>query len=179
MTATTGADDVEQDDVPREEPGARRGRLLPVLLVLSLVLVAAAGVLAGAVWEQRSVERAREQALEVAQDTAEEVLSYDHRRMADDIAEAEAVSTGRLLEQYRDATEGLVEQAEEGSAVVRADVQTASVESASQDRVSVLLFVDQTTVREGLAEPLTEQNRIRLTLQRVDGRWLASDLDAL
>lgn len=171
--------EVDPENGPREEPPAGRGRLLPALLVLSLVLVAAAGVLGGALREQRSVESAREEALEVARDTAEEVLSYDHRRMADDIAEAEAVSTGRLLEQYRDATDGLVEQAEAGSAVVRADVQAASVESASQDRVAVLLFVDQTTVREGLAEPLTEQNRIRLTLRHVDGRWLASDLDAL
>ena len=53
------------------------------------------------------------------------------------------------------------------------------MQSASRDRVEVLLFVDQTTVRTGLEQPRVEQNRVRLTLDDVDGRWLVSGLDAL
>jgi Mce-associated membrane protein len=160
------------------EPGraARGVRLLAGLLV---VLLGTAAVLGWQVREQRAVERARGEALQVARSTAVVVLSYDHRRLAEDVAEAEELSTGEFLEQYRAATSGLVDQAEAGQVVVTASVQAASVQDAEADRVEVLLFVDQTTRRQGLEEPRTDQNRVRLTLERVDGRWLLSALDAL
>jgi Mce-associated membrane protein len=155
---------------------ALAARLLSGLLVALLV---AAAVLGWQVRGQRSVEQARREALQVAQSTAVAVLSYDHRRLAQDIAEAEELSTGQFLEQYRAATSGLVDQAEAGQVVVTASVQAASVQTAEGDRVEVLLFVDQTTRRLGLEEPRTDQNRVRLTLERVNGRWLLSGLDAL
>lgn len=165
----------------QEPPPApqRASRLLVALAALAAVLVVGTGVLAWLVRADRAVEQAREDGLEAAQAAAVELLSYDHRRIEEDIEEAERLGTGEFLEQYQAATEGLVEQAESGSVVVRTTVQAASVQSASAERVEVLLFVDQTTTRTDLPEPRVEQNRVRLTLDDVDGRWLVSGLDAL
>ncbi|HWH29955.1 MAG TPA: hypothetical protein VNU26_13535 [Mycobacteriales bacterium] len=161
---------------PDEVPPSR---LLMSLAAIAAVLLVAAAVLGWVVRQDRTEEQAREDALEAAQLAAVEVLSYDHRRIEEDIEQAERLGTGEFLEQYRAATEGLAGQAAAGEVVVTTTVQGASVQSASRDRVEVLLFVDQTTVRTGLEQPRVEQNRVRLTLDDVDGRWLVSGLDAL
>lgn len=169
----------ERPEEGLQEHAGRPSRLVVGLTVLAAVLVVGAGVLAWTVRGDRAAEQARDDALEAARLAAVEVLSYDHRRIGEDIEEAERLGTGEFLEQYQAATEDLVEQAEAGAVVVRTTVQGASVQSASADRVEVLLFVDQTTTRTGLEEPRVEQNRVRLTLDDVDGRWLVSGLDAL
>jgi Mce-associated membrane protein len=189
VTAPDGVDPVDEaaepdstdPETPDDPPDARtgRGRAVPVLAGLLAALLVTAAVLGWQVREERAVERARDEALQVARSTAVAVLSYDHRRLSEDIAEAEELSTGEFLEQYRAATSGLVDQAEAGQVVVTASVEAASVQEAESDRVQVLLFVDQTTRRQGLEEPRTDQNRVRLTLERVDGRWLLAALDAL
>lgn len=170
-------DDDRDLPVPDAPPGP--SRLLLALGALAAVLLLGTGVLAWVVREQRAAEQARDEALEAARLAAVEVLSYDHRRIEEDIEEARRLGTGEFLEQYESATEGLVEQAEAGQVVVRTTVQGASVQEATPERVEVLLFVDQTTTRSGLEEPRVEQNRVRLTLDDVDGRWLVSGLDAL
>lgn len=150
-----------------------------LVVVVTLALVVAAVVLALQLRERLQAEQAREDALAVAEGSVVEVLSYDHRRLDADVAEAERLSTGRFLEQYRSATRDLAEQARAGSVVVTARVPSASVQAATPDEVVVLLFVDQTTERADLPEPRVDQNRVRLTMQRVGGRWLVAELDVL
>ena len=53
--------------------------------------------------------------------------------------------------------------------MVTADVASSSVVRASQNRVVVLLFVNQTTTSTRLEGPKVDLNRVRLTLDRVDG----------
>lgn len=170
-------DDEPDGEVPAAR--ARPSRLVLGLAGLAAVLLVAAAVLAWVVRQDRLEEQARDDALEAAERAAVEVLSYDHRRIEQDVEEAERLGTGEFLEQYRAATQGLAEQAGAGEVVVSTTVQGTSVQSASRDRVEVLLFVDQTTRRTGLEQPRVEQNRVRLTLDHVDGRWLVSGLDAL
>jgi Mce-associated membrane protein len=174
------ADPAVEPELSQESaPAHRRRRLVPVLALLLLVLLVTAGVLGWQVREQRAVERARAQALTAAESAAVRVLSYDHRTIAADVEAAEAVGTGAFLEQYRAATAGLAEQAAAGEVVVTATVQATSVQSAERGRVEALVFVDQMTARSDLEQPRVEQNRVRLTLERVDGRWLVSSLEAL
>lgn len=67
--------------------------------------------------------------------------------------------------------------------MVVAEVTTASVVSATPDRVRLLLFVNQTTTRDGEEEPRVDLNRVEVVLVRseapgVDG-WKVADLQAL
>jgi Mce-associated membrane protein len=65
------------------------------------------------------------------------------------------------------------------NAVVAATVRAGSVVSATPDRVVTLLYVNQTTTSNRLKEPRTDFNRVRVTMDHVDDRWLISDIDAL
>lgn len=142
------------EDRRGDEPPSRRGRwLLRSALAVLLLLALAAGVLGGLARDAAQDDAARRTALAAAETAAIEVLSYDYRRIDDDVAEGKALATGRFLEQYDQATADLVEQARTGQVVVTAAVQAASVQSADDDRVVTLLFVDQTTERAGLEQP--------------------------
>ena len=50
---------------------------------------------------------------------------------------------------------------------------------AAQNKVVVLLFVNQTTTSTRLDGPRVDLNRVRLTLVKVDGRWLVNKVVAL
>jgi Mce-associated membrane protein len=179
MSEVQPAQTEEQPQQVPEGVPPRRDRLLLGLVAVALLLLVAVGVLGWQVQQSRDVEEARETARAAAQNAVVAVLSYDHRTMADDVAEAERLSTGAFLEQYRSATTGLSEQAEAGQVVVTARVVHASVQDVTDGRVAVLLFVDQTTDRADLEEPRVEQSRVRLTMQREDGRWLVAELESL
>jgi Mce-associated membrane protein len=50
---------------------------------------------------------------------------------------------------------------------------------ASENKVVVLLFVNQTTTSTRLDAPRTDLNRVRLTMTRVGGGWKVSKVAAL
>ena len=155
-------------------------RLRLAALVLVLVgLLGAAVVLALQVRADEQLERAERDAVSAAEAAAQAVLSYDHRTIEDDVAEAAEVATGQFREEYTASTSLLAEQAKAGQAVVDARVHASAVVSSDPDRVVVLLFVDQRTTRKDLPEPRLDQNRLRLTMEQVDGRWRVAGLDSL
>ncbi len=63
--------------------------------------------------------------------------------------------------------------------MVTAEVAASSVVRAAENQVVVLLFVDQTTTSTRLEGPKVDLNRVRLTMTRVDGDWLVSEVVAL
>ncbi len=63
--------------------------------------------------------------------------------------------------------------------MVTAEVVSSSVVRASENRVVLLLFVDQTTTSTRLEGPKVDLNRVRMTLSRTGGQWLVSGVDAL
>jgi len=109
------------------------------------------------------------------------VLSYDHRRLDRDFAEAERLLTGPFAGDYAATSEKVVRPtAEQVRAVVTAEVAASAVVRApSADRVVVLLFVDQTTTSTRLDGPKVDLNRVRMTMQRVGAEWKVAGIDAL
>ena len=63
--------------------------------------------------------------------------------------------------------------------VVKAEVAAQSVVQCHADQVVVLLFVNQTTTSTRLDGPQVDLNRVRLTLVKVDGKWLVNKVVAL
>jgi Mce-associated membrane protein len=150
------------------------------LAVLASAALIVCGVLAYRAHAASEVDAARSQGPAAARSAAEVVLSYDHRHLDRDFARASALLTGAFAKEYAKTTKNSVRSlATDTRAVVRADVQAASVVSAAPDRVVVLLFVNQTTTSSRTTEPRTALNRVRMTLERVGERWLVSDVDAL
>lgn len=60
--------------------------------------------------------------------------------------------------------------------VAHGSIADANVESVTPDKVTVALLVDQTITSTDTPNPEEEHTHIRMTLQKVDGRWLASDV---
>ena len=172
---------------PTEATPARAGRrssradllvLVAVLVTLSLALTA--GLLALRARGEDRVEQARTSALAAAEAHAVDLLSYDHRHLDRDFARARKILTGSFADDYTRTTESVVgPTAKDIKAVFTAEVAASSVVRASQNRVVVLLFVNQTTTSTRLEGPKVDLNRVQLSLDRVDGEWLVSKVVAL
>ena len=169
------------DPSPRPERPRRRSDLL-VLVATAVVmaLVVTAGLLVVRARGEDRVEEARSAALAAGERHAVTLLSYDHRHLDRDFARAEAVLTGSFADDYARTTEKVVRPtAEQVKAVVTAEVVSSSVVRAAENRVVLLLFVDQTTTSTRLDGPKVDLNRVRMTLTRTGGQWLVSAVDAL
>jgi Mce-associated membrane protein len=172
----------EQRDGEREPSGPQRSgtRLLAGLLALTLSALAAFGLVAYRVRNDQRIETARDQAVAAAHDNAETILSYDYRHLDADFAAARATLTGGFARDYKVTTTKLVRPgAEQYHVIVKAEVAAQSVVSGTADQVVVLLFVNQTTTSTRLDGPRVDLNRVRLTLVKVDGRWLVNKVVAL
>jgi Mce-associated membrane protein len=162
---------------------SRRRRVPAVVLVVLTVLciaVAALDVLVLTRLQDRDrSDDARADAVAAARTAATEILSYDYRSLDKDIAKAKSDATGKFLREYSSTAGRLLEQAKQLKAVVQASVASTAVVSAKPNTVVVLAFVDQATVKSGDKQTRIDQNRVRMTMQRVKDRWLVSELDAL
>ena len=166
----------------RQEPRQARRAPRLSLVVLAAVCIAIAavdGLLLLKVQDQRASNDARGDAVTAAKTAVTEILSYDYRTLDRDIATAKADATGPFLAEYSSTASRLLSQAKQLKAVVQASVASTSVVSASENRVVVLAFVDQATVKAGDKQTRIDQNRVRMAMQRVNGRWLVAELDAL
>lgn len=166
-------------------PFRRRGQRRPNLLLLVVLVAVVALLLTASTLTLRAraaqrTERARTAALTAAESDAADLLSYDYRHLGRDFARARGELTGRFARDYRRTTKTVVRPtARQVKAVVTADVVASSVERASQNEVVVLLFVNQTTTSTRVDGPRVDLNRVRMTMRRVDRRWLVSKVSAL
>ena len=164
---------------------AREGRRTPDLLLLAAGVVALALVLTAAALTVKArgedrTERARTEAVAAAESRAVDLLSYDYRHLDRDFGRAERGLTGQFAQDYAHTTDAVVRPtAEEVHAVVKAEVVSSSVVRAAQNKVVVLLFVNQTTTSTRVQGPQVDLNRVRMTLTRVGDDWKISALTAL
>lgn len=108
------------------------------------------------------------------------MLSYDYQHLDRDFARARGHLTGTFRDEYRKTTATVVAPtAEKYHGVVKATVATASVVSASPDRVTVLLFVNQVTRSTQVSGSRVDLNRVRMTMTRTSEGWKVSAVDAL
>jgi Mce-associated membrane protein len=151
------------------------------------VLIVAALVVDGLWWQANrnhsALNRARGEALVAATSAAQKVLSFDYRTIKADVARGKATATGPFLTEYEKSAAALVKEVGPAKAIVQASVQSGSVVHASNGQVTVLLFVDQASVRQnaGQKSPVTriDQARVQMTMTKQHGRWLVYSLSSL
>lgn len=179
--------DVDEDalGVPAVVPTRPRSRLL--LAVLSGLTALAVLVFAGvAVFTQAVAspvaerDDARDEALRTARDAARLLLAYDYRRLDEDFAAGAALTADPFKSEYERTTTRLVRDvAMQYKAVVRAEVVQAGAVEVAEDRVVALLFVNQTTTSTRVQGAKVDLSRVRMVLQRIDGSWRVTGVDAL
>ncbi|GAB3946003.1 hypothetical protein GCM10029976_072700 [Kribbella albertanoniae] len=185
-------DTAEAAEVPAEEPeassattessetGPLGGTLYAVLGVLIVLVLTVAAVLGVQAWQGRQAEEARGQAAAAGRKAAETALSYDYRDLDKSFAAARATMTPEFAGKFDETAKVAGELAAKSKATVKAEVREVGVRDGDADRVTLIIFVNQTTtstITQG--KPRVDLNRTRFTMVRKDGRWLVQEIAGL
>jgi Mce-associated membrane protein len=150
-----------------------------VLPCAALGLAVAAGFLNWMDGSARQSALARVASVRAASDSAAALLSYRHDTVDNDVATARERLTGNFKDAYTSLTHDVViPGAKQKQVSVTATVPAAASMSASENHAVVLVFVDQ-ALTMGNQAPSNTASSVRVTLDKIDGRWLISQFDPI
>ncbi len=128
-------------------------------------------------WQQHRVAAAGAAGQRAAVDYAQVLTSIDSDRVDDDFAAVLNGATGDFKDTYTKASVGLRQLLIDNKASAQGVVVDSAVQSESTDTVVVLLMVNQTVSNTTRPDPRVDRSRMKMTMQKVDGRWLASKVE--
>ena len=118
---------------------------------------------------------ARQAATEAASTGTVKLLSYSSDTLDQDFSAAIALLTGDFRDYYKKFTSDIVRPAAQQQQLkTTATVQRAGVEALSTDSAAILVFVNQTTTKKDQPAPATTSSSVRVSLAKVNGKWLIS-----
>ncbi|CAN5355264.1 hypothetical protein BH09ACT7_BH09ACT7_52690 [soil metagenome] len=178
------ADDAEPEHVEPEhvdEPKRPWGRylrrsVLPALLVASL---AVSGVLGWKLWQERQVQQAGQEALQAALTYSQVLTSIDSNAVDQNFRDVLDGATGEFKDMYTQSSVQLRQLLLDNKAAAHGVVVDSAIQSESTNQVVVLVFIDQTVTNKSVPDPRIDRSRIKMTMDKVDGRWLASKVQLL
>ncbi|MFI5720652.1 hypothetical protein [Nocardia sp. NPDC051750] len=171
----------EKDTGPPTTESTGAGRPVRILVaVMALLLIGTTGLAGVLGWQwkdRRDTDRAATAALAAAQQYAVALTSIDTIQMDADFAAIADGATGEFKNMYTRSAEHLKPLLAQAQSVSKGRVVAASIQSASRDRVVVMLFVDAEITNTTTPEPRLDRNRIIMTMDRVGDRWLAGEVE--
>lgn len=188
-TDSVDADTTEPDDAPDHDedaadgadPARRTDRLINVIRraaagVLAIVLVGA-GYEGWLVFQHHQKDVAAAAALDAAKKYIVTLTSVDTNAIDKNFSDVLDGSTGDFKDMYTKSSAQLRQTLIDNKAAAHGNVVDAAVQSASEDKVDVVLFVDQSVSNGSVPAPQLDRSRVKMTMEKVDGRWLASKVD--
>lgn len=153
-------------------------------MVATVLVVSAMGVAAGAYFhlyrpDQQVGDAAAHRAIQAASEGSVAVLSYAPDNLNRDFSKAKSYLTGNFLAYYTKFTEQIAALAQQKRVTATAKVVRAAVMELHPNSAVVLVFINQTATSKEKPEPQTTGNGARVTLTKVKGSWLISELDPL
>ncbi|MGW0323994.1 hypothetical protein [Nocardia sp. NPDC003183] len=176
----------DSDPAPTEEPkqaGPTKLQLMraiarriaaPVTVVAAVAALVVAGFLGWKLDEKSDTDAAAEAGLAAARAYAVTLTSVDSNHLDRDFAAVLDGSTGEFKDMYTRSSGQLRQLLLENKATGTGTVLDAAVKSKSETKVEVLLFIDQTVTNIAAADPRVDHSRVQMTMELVNGRWLAS-----
>jgi Mce-associated membrane protein len=120
---------------------------------------------------------ARAESVRAATDSTIALLSYKPDTVEKDLDAARSRLTGSFLNAYTSLTHDVViPGAKQKQISAVATVPAAASTSATENHAMVLLFVNQSVII-GQDAPTNTASSVRVTLDKVGGRWLISQFD--
>jgi Mce-associated membrane protein len=174
-----------EPDAADDEPQARGRRRIrwsrsiayALPPVLALLLASTAGFLKWQDVSLRDAAVARAESVRAATDGTIALLSYRPDTVQKDLEAARGRLTGTFLNSYTSLThEVVIPGAKQKQISAVATVPGAASKSATANHAVVLLFVNQTVI-VGQDAPTNTASSVRVTLEKIDGRWLISGFD--
>jgi len=146
------------------------------------VLIAGSGVAAWILDTQTSNNTSTQQERDgaVAATKIPQILSYNYKTLSADLAGASADTTGQFSGQFGLLASQLIgPNATKQKTVTKAAVPVAAAVDSSRNEVTVLVFVDQSTTSKAQPKAQPNTSQLRVTMQKVSGRWLVEQFTAL
>jgi Mce-associated membrane protein len=159
----------------------RVSRVLAYIILpgLALLLAVAAGYLKWVDSTARDAGVYRAQSVRAAVDSTIAMLSYRPDTVTQNLAAARDRMTGSFRDSYSSLTHDVViPGAEQRQISAVATVPAAASVSATATRAVVLVFVDQTTII-GSSPPSDSTSSVRVTLEKVNDKWLISAFEPI
>ncbi len=177
--AVTADDEAAVADVAEPKRRINWSRVVAygVLPAIAFVLVIGAGVLKFMDSGVRESDVARGESVQAAKDSTVALLSYKPDTVEQQLTAARDRLTGDFRNEYTDLTNNVViPGAKQKQISAVASVPAAASVSANPGHAVVLLFVNQ-TVTVGNSAPSDTASSVRVTVDKIDGRWLISKFD--
>jgi Mce-associated membrane protein len=148
-----------------------------LLPVLALLIASTAGYLKWQDATLREDRAAHPPSVQAAVDGTVALLSYRPETVEKDLDAAKSRLTGKFLDAYTSLTRDVViPGAKQKQISATATVAAAALTSQNATHAAVLLFVDQTVI-VGKTAPTNTASSVRVTLDKIDDRWLISQFD--
>lgn len=179
------ADDDDDDEIvrlkPKPQPRApRTWQQYTRIGLVAATFIAAFGLAGGLgwqLWRQHLVARAGHDAQQTAVAYAQVLTSIDPAAVDQNFAAVLNGATGGFKDTYTKASVQLRDLLIDVKSSTQGVVVESAVQSATKDKVVVLLMVDQTVTDAARPDPRVDRSRMKLTMEDVDGRWLASNVE--
>jgi Mce-associated membrane protein len=163
----------------RLSPRLLRMFVYGVLPGLALLLAVAAGYLKWVDATVRDAEVARTQSVQAAVDSTVAMLTYRPDNVTQNLAAVLDRMTGSFRDSYSSLTHDVViPGAKQRQISAVATVPAAASVSATPTHAVVLLYVNQATTI-GNDPPTDSASRVKVTLEKVNDRWLISQFDPI
>ncbi|MDQ4119015.1 MAG: hypothetical protein M3235_18950 [Actinomycetota bacterium] len=172
--ATVGASTPDAESAGAT-PGQRRvGWLLVVALVIALAAAIAGGV---AVAGAAGTDRDRNEAVAAARQVAVNLTSMKADTADADLHRLLDSATGEFRTEFAQRQQPFVEIVRRARVETTGEAISAGLDHLEGDRARVLVAVHSTVRNSAAAAGEPRDYRLGITLERVDGRWLASKVD--
>lgn len=177
--------EAEDNEPPKGDTSGRRRRpwrqylrrsVLPLLLIASL---AVSGLLGWKQWQEHQVKLAGQQAQQAAVKYAEVLTSIDSNNVDQNFRQVLDGATGEFKDMYTQSSVQLRQLLIDNKATAHGVVVDSAIASESTNKVVVLVFVDQTVTNMAAPDPRIDRSRIKMTMEKIDGRWRASKVQLL
>lgn len=160
------------------EPPRRRPRLLVAVLAAALAATLGGLIYLGLEqWQTRQLAQASEQAQAAAVSYAQVLTSIDSAKVDENFQQVLDGSTGEFKDMYSQSSAQLRQLLIDNEASAHGVVLESAVQSATTDKVVVLLFVDQSVSNTQIPDARIDRSRIKMTMEYVDGSWRASKVE--
>ncbi|MGH3726013.1 MAG: hypothetical protein ACRDUS_18035 [Mycobacterium sp.] len=170
---------LEPDDEEKGKPGRiERRHLAWTAAAVAVIAIAAGTAIIGRLYEeQRIEEKSSHEALTAAQEFAGVLTNVDSGKLDENYSKTMDGSTGKFKDMYGKSSAQLRQILVENKANSRGVVVDSAVKSATPNKVEVLLFIDQSVSNVAVPDARMDRSRVQITMEKIDGRWLASDVE--
>ncbi|WP_185294490.1 DUF3329 domain-containing protein [Mycolicibacterium litorale] len=179
-SVTEDVEDAEEADDAEEAAARRPWRRRVVAGVVAVLILggfATSGYLGWQLWQDHQVTRAGEQARAAAVQYAQILTSIDSEKVDENFDQVLDGATGEFKDMYSQSSMQLRQLLIDNKASAHGVVVDSAIQSASNDTVVVLMFVDQSVSNTAVPDPRIDRSRIKMTMQYTDGRWRASKVE--